>query len=92
MRFTEARRIIDDRNHATINERCKTLQDERFQSRIFYTARKDDRKDIFENYLCVDKNEERSIMEILKNNKYARLEILTVFPYAHHIVVPEFED
>ena len=55
---------------------------------FFYTARKDDRKDIFENYLCVDRDEERSIMEILKNNKYARLEILTVFPYAHKVMVP----
>ena len=56
---------------------------------FFYTARRDDRKDIFENYLCVEKDEEKRIMETLKNNKHARLEILTVFPYTHRVVVPE---
>ena len=55
---------------------------------FFYTARKDDRKDIFENYLCVNKEEEQNIMFALKNNKYARLEILTVFPYTHRVVIP----
>ena len=55
---------------------------------FFYTARKDDPKDIFENYLCVNSAEERSIMKTLKNNKYARLEVLTIFPYTHNVVVP----
>ena len=36
---------------------------------LFYTAHKDDRKDIFENYLCVDKEEEKKITETLKNEK-----------------------
>ena len=56
---------------------------------FFYTARKDDRKDIFENYLDVGKDEERSLMNALKNNKHARLEILTVFPYTHRVIIPE---
>ena len=47
---------------------------------FFYTARKDDRRDIFENYLCVDRQEEKKIMETLKKEKYAWLEILTVHP------------
>ena len=55
---------------------------------IFYTARKDDRRDIFENHLSVDKYEEQKILEALKNKKYARLEILTVHPYTHKVVVP----
>ena len=55
---------------------------------FFYTARKDDRRDIFENYLCVDRQEEKKIMETLKNEKYARLEILTVHPYTHKVVIP----
>ena len=55
---------------------------------FFYTARKDDRRDIFENYLCVEKQEEKKIMETLKKEKYARLEILTVHPYTHKVVVP----
>ena len=55
---------------------------------FFYTARKDDRRNIFENYLCVDRQEEKKIMETLKNEKYARLEILTVHPYTHKVVIP----
>ena len=54
---------------------------------FFYCARKDDLKNIFENYLHVDK-EEKKILEELKNKKYARLEILTVHPYTHKVVVP----
>ena len=59
-----------------------------YRMNVSKAARKDDRKDIFENYLCVDREEEKKIMEILKNYKYARLEILTIFPYAHKVVVP----
>ena len=55
---------------------------------IFYSARKDDRKDVFENHLSVDKNEKQKILEALKNKKYARLEILTIHPYTHKVVVP----
>ena len=55
---------------------------------IFYSARKDDRRDIFENHLSVNRYEEQKILEALKNNKYAKLEILTVHPYAHKVVVP----
>ena len=54
---------------------------------IFYSARKDDRRDIFENYLCVEKEEEKKILETLKDNDYARLEILTVRPYTHKVVI-----
>ena len=56
---------------------------------IFYSARKDDRRDVFENHLSVDKYEEQKILEALKNKKYKRLEILTVHPYMHKVVVPE---
>ena len=56
---------------------------------FFYTARKDDRKDIFENYLDFSRDEELNVMETLKNNKHARLEILTVFPYTHRVIIPE---
>ena len=55
---------------------------------FFYTARKDNRRDIFENYLCVEQEEEKKIMETLKKKRYARLEILTVHPYTHRVVVP----
>ena len=56
---------------------------------IFYSARKDDRRDVFENHLSVNKYEEQKILEALKNKKYKRLEILTVHPYMHKVVVPE---
>ena len=55
---------------------------------IFYSGRKDDRRDIFENHLSVNKYEGQKFLESLKNNKYASLEILTVHPYAHKVVVP----
>ena len=55
---------------------------------FFYTARKNDRRDIFENYLCVEKEEEKKIMGTLKNEKYAWLDILTVHPYTHKVVIP----
>ena len=55
---------------------------------VFYIARKDDRRDIFENYLCVEKEEEKKILETLKNERYARLEILTVHLYTHRVVIP----
>ena len=55
---------------------------------IFYSARKDDRKDVFENHLSVDKNEEQKILDALKNKKYARLEILTIHPYTHKVIIP----
>ena len=45
-------------------------------------------KYIFNNYLNVEKDEEKKILETLKNNDYARLEILTVRPYAHEAITP----
>ena len=55
---------------------------------FFYCPRKNDRKNIFENYLHVDKEEEKKILEELKNKKYAGLEILTIHSYTHKVVVP----
>ena len=54
----------------------------------FYNSCRDDMKYIFNNYLNVEKDEEKKISETLKNNDYARLEILTVRPYAHEIITP----
>ena len=55
---------------------------------IFYSARKDDSRDVFENHLSVDKYDEQKSLEALKNKKHARLEILTMHPYTHKLVVP----
>ena len=54
----------------------------------FYNSCRDDMKYIFNNYLNVEKDEEKKISETLKNNDCARLEILTVRPYAHEIITP----
>ena len=54
----------------------------------FYSSRKDDRRDMFENHLDVSKYEQQEILDPLKSKKYARLEILTVHPYTHRVVVP----
>ena len=54
----------------------------------FYNACKDDTKYIFNNYLNIEKNEEKRIIDTLKNNDYARLEILTTRPYTHQVIIP----
>ena len=45
-------------------------------------------KYIFNNYLNVEKDGEKRILETLKNNDYTRLEILTVRPYVHEVITP----
>ena len=54
----------------------------------FYSACKDDMKYIFNNYLNIEKDEEKGIIDTLKNNDYARLEILTTRPYTHQVIIP----
>ena len=54
----------------------------------FYNACKDDMKYIFNNYLNIEKDEEKIIIDTLKNNDYARLEILTTRPYTHQVIIP----
>ena len=53
----------------------------------FYNACKDDMKYIFNNYLNIEKDKEKGIIDTLKNN-YARLEILTTRPYTHQVIIP----
>ena len=54
----------------------------------FYNACRDDTKYIFNNYLSIEKEEEKRIIDTLKNNDYARLEILTTRPYTHQVIIP----
>ena len=54
----------------------------------FYNACKDDMKYIFNNYLNIEKDEEKRIIDTLKNNDCARLEILTTRPYTHQVIIP----
>ena len=54
----------------------------------FYSACKVVRKAIFDEYLAdVDKDEKKEIIQKLKNTAHARLEILTMHPYTHKVVV-----
>ena len=45
-------------------------------------------KYIFNNYLNIEKDEEKRVIDTLKNNDYARLEILTTKPYTHQVIIP----
>ena len=54
----------------------------------FYNSFKGTMGYIFDNYLDVGKDEEKRIKNTLKNNDYARLEILTVRPYTHKVIIP----
>ena len=55
----------------------------------FYNACREDTKYIFNNYLNVEKNEEKEIIDTLENNDYVRLEILTTRPYTHQVnIIP----
>ena len=43
---------------------------------------------ITDDFLNVDKEEIKDIVQKLKNNKYARLEILLRSPYTHEVIIP----
>ncbi len=52
----------------------------------FYNPSKKDMQTITDEFLNVDKEEVRDIVKELKNNKYARLEILLRHPFTHEVV------
>ena len=54
----------------------------------FYNACRDDTKYIINNYLSIEKDKEKKIIDTLKNNDYALLEILTTHPYTHQVIIP----
>ena len=54
----------------------------------FYNPSKKDMQTITHDFLNVDKEEIKDIVQKLKNNKYARLEILLRSPYTHEVVIP----
>ena len=56
----------------------------------FYNPSFKDMNAIFDDYLStLDASEKKSILSTLKNNDYARLEVLLRRPYSHEVVVPE---
>ena len=54
----------------------------------FYNPCRNDMKYIFNNYLYIDENEQKRIIETLRDNDYARLEIMLVRPYTYKIITP----
>jgi hypothetical protein len=54
----------------------------------FYNSNRNNMNTILDEFLDIEKDEERNIIDILKNNKYARLEILLRHPYKHNIIHP----
>ena len=54
----------------------------------FYNPNRKDMQTILEESLHITKDEEKNTIGILKNNKYARLEILLRHPYTHNIIRP----
>ena len=45
---------------------------------------------IFDDYLStLDNSEKKQIISLLKNNDYARLEVLLRRPYTHEVVIPQ---
>ena len=64
----------------------KPYRDNTSKMVTFYNPTKGDMKTLIEESLDVTKEEEREIINKLKNNKYARLEVLRRFPFSHKIV------
>ena len=54
----------------------------------FYNPSKKDMQTITDDFLNVDKEEIKDIIQKLKNNKYSRLEILLRSPYTHKVIIP----
>ena len=54
----------------------------------FYNPSKKDMQTITDDFLNVEKEEIKDIVQKLKNNKYARLEILLRSPYTHEVIIP----
>ena len=58
----------------------------------FYNPSKKDMQAITDDFLNVEKEEIKDIVQKLKNNKYSRLEILLRCPYTHEVIIPEIND
>ena len=54
---------------------------------IFYNPSKKDMQTITDEFLNVEKEEIRNIIQKLTNNEYARLEISLRYPYTHEIII-----
>jgi hypothetical protein len=54
----------------------------------FYNPNRKDMQTILKGSTHIEKDEGKNIIDTLKNNKYARLEILLRHPYTHNIIRP----
>ncbi len=55
---------------------------------VFYNPSKKDMVSITDEFLNVEKDEIKNIIQKLKNNKHARLEIMLRYPYTHEVIIP----
>ena len=69
---------------------CKPYRENISKLVTFYTQNRNDMKSITDNYLYGVSNDEiKGIVDRLKNNKYARLEINLRHPYGYNVVIPK---
>ncbi len=54
---------------------------------IFYNPSKKDTQTIMDEFLNVEKEEIKDIIQKLKNNKHSRLEISPRHPFTHEVVI-----
>ncbi len=71
----------DDEHRETVRENISKLV-------TFYNPSKKDMQTITDEFLNVTKEEVTDIVQKLKNNKYARLEILLRHPFTHDAICP----
>ena len=58
----------------------------------FYNPSKKDMQAITDDFLNVEKEEIKDIVQKLKNNKCSRLEILLRCPYTHEVIIPKINE
>ncbi len=58
----------------------------------FYNPSKKDMQAITDDFLNVEKEEIKDIVQKLKNNKYSRLEISLRCPYTHEVIIPKINN
>ena len=57
---------------------------------LFYKPSKRDMQMLLEDFLSyLDKNEQKDMIHSLRDNKYARMEVLLRYPSMHKVIVPK---
>ena len=84
----ETHRSEHNSHHSTTNFHREAVQDEHIKTCDLLQLPQGRQKRHVRNHLDISKYEQQKILEALRSKKYARLEILTVHPYTHKVVVP----